>query len=73
MKKIRITILEHPSVMQAAKQIAAKKDETVSQVIRRALRDYIDADTDNQMLLAGVPPSALPRVKPIGRPRKQKA
>lgn len=34
-----------PELLIAAKAKAARKDETVSQVVRRALRDYVDFDT----------------------------
>lgn len=36
-----LTIRIDPALKQAAEKIAAEHDETLSQVLRRALRDYV--------------------------------
>jgi hypothetical protein len=48
------------SLKNAAAAAAAVKDETLSQVVRRALRDYVRDNAQNNLPL------------PIGRPRKVK-
>lgn len=59
METIRIAFRAHRSLKQAVEQTAAANDETLSQVLRRAMRDYIAAHAQLD----------LP-TKPIGRPRK---
>ena len=54
---VPLTVRVHPSVRQAAAAAAAANDETISQVLRRALRDYIAQHAQGEL-------------RPIGRPRK---
>jgi hypothetical protein len=59
METITVTFRAHPSLVQACSQAAEAQDETLSQVLRRAMRDYIAAHAQPDLPL-----------KPIGRPRK---
>jgi hypothetical protein len=57
MKTVSVNFRVHPSLLQACMQAAEGQDETLSQILRRAMRDYVAAH--GQMEL-----------RPIGRPRK---
>ncbi len=38
-----------PSLKQQAERVAAARDETLSQVLRRALRDYVQANAQLEL------------------------
>lgn len=65
METITVNFRAHPSLVQSCAQAAAGQDETLSQVLRRAMRDYIAQHA--QMPLE----PGTPRRRPIGRPRRE--
>jgi predicted transcriptional regulator len=58
-----VTIRIDATLKQKAEKKAAEQDETVSQVVRRALRDYVSARGSH----AGYKPATKARVKPESR------
>lgn len=49
MQTISVIFRCDPALKQQAERIAAVRDETLSQVLRRALRDYARANTQLEM------------------------
>lgn len=54
-KTVPLTIRVHPSLRAAAQKVARGRDETISQVLRRALAAYVETETQHTLALLGVP------------------
>jgi predicted transcriptional regulator len=49
----RVVVRVEPSLKQQAERIAARRDETLSQVLRRALREYVREHAQLELPKAG--------------------
>lgn len=63
----KVVVRIEPSLKQVCERIAASKDETLSQVLRRALREYAEANAQQPLPLGHPERMKLANARPRAR------